>query len=301
MGSKGFDKQNNGMNPKSNEVRVTAVKNPMFHGGAGLHEMVPTNQASKAVNDPELSAAQSGLRSSTSLTCFQDVNGIATKKVKIEVGMHSNAAINLPGSSKYTKYQQAAHDKLRKLNPGAPTARRRLIERAGQSISIHAHGQQILESQYPSGMIPNLKTPDKNNHGQTLPPTAMGAPAKRPDDVRLHFAMVTHQLREKAKDRVRTEARYEGMQNAPVSPSREQIDDQGNGGGYFQKGGNVPPPSPRPNFSEQDPTKLEADVGAWMTAPLRPNFDSHWQKQCHNCGYVCDKNANSCRECNGAV
>lgn len=269
MGEEAFRKQvgkksKKGTTISATDVRVPAVKEPHARMGNGQHEMYPTNKASSAVGVPFLASYQSGARTSTGKTLFNQGGDVAA-----HTGMFPND--KLTGSTG-TRGQAPAHDQLRNFAPPPNlSAEQKNVARLGHGVSLLATGPQVMNSANITGSTPNRKGAAK-----IKPPNPPNT-----DPERVLEARRAQQTREHLKQRTKTVALSRGMQT-PTSPWREPLDAQGQGGGYGQ--GASPPRSPLPSFPAQDPYEKEADVMGWATAPGRFHVDSATRKECAACG-----------------
>src|SRR5262245_216984 len=263
MGGPGVKKQLKGQPPSPEDIRESAVKTPQLRSGSGLHEVLPTNMGPEVAKsgNPVMVGLQSGLRTSTAHQLFSIGSD--------EVGAHTGFAPKPGGGpgSTHTKGQGPSHDKLRKKarslkdETDPDTA---VNEMTLTHLELAPTGQDVMKSPYITGMQPSALS-----IGTIGPPVSTGTP----DPERVKLAQRTHKERERVKKRARSLKRSLKRGRSP-SPPREPIDDQGGGGGHVTDAPADYPLSPVP-FFEGGPGSFEvtANMGSWMTAPQRENFD----------------------------
>ncbi|MEM9023524.1 MAG: DUF4157 domain-containing protein [Bacteroidota bacterium] len=272
MGHRGAKKQLAGQKTRSDDIRVTAKKSAGLRGGAGQHEIVPTNmrdEVAKAKN-PVLTGIMSGARTSTSRKMFVRT---AKKTDKAptgsrEIGGHTSYALKPSGrGSTHTAGQGPGHDHLRK------TARKLKTETdpevaVNEMLLTHLEGDplatDIMASPYITGMQPNV-----NSFGVIGPPVKTGTP----DSGRLKMAQQYQLRREAVKDRMRSVKRHKKRGRSP-SPPRVLLDDKGIGGGYVSGPKSSYPVMPVPSFGNaSNKFAYTANMAGWMTQPQREGYD----------------------------
>ncbi|WPR77332.1 hypothetical protein [Algoriphagus sp. NG3] len=273
MGQRGAESQISGRTPPESHVREDAQAHEDIDGGAGLHELMPTNMRGKVASsgDETMIGIQSGARSSTALTAFNrtagvnDVNPIGTP----EAGLHTGFA-SRPSKR---KGQAAAHDRMREVFDDILNAS--TTEEAVNIVMLRHYetivkGDDILNSNYLTGMTPHLKGIGK------IEPVS-----KTPGPNRLKLARLMHEIRESLKTRGRSLKRSEtsGRSRSP-SPPRRGYSPSGSGGDYEKSLRKEEYPTvPVPKFGGV-PGSLEhtSNMSAWLTAPHRLGHDKEKEK-----------------------
>lgn len=268
FGEAGADLQSRGITPRPEQIREEAVGGFGRTGGAGLHEVLPTNLLGDVARwgNPALIGAQSGLRTATDYQLFSPA---ATNRG--EVGGHTGF-FRRPGSSSstHTGGQSTAHDTLRAAarsvkNEGDPDVVVNTLTLA--HITSTPTGQDVLQSGYITSGRPN-----RSRFGAVGPVAAPGAP---PDAGRLALAQDVHARRElvKARERGRARERDPGRQRLPSpSPERRPIDASGGGGDYVPGDRTTWATAPVPRFPGVRWRQV-ANETAWLTQPQRHPFD----------------------------
>jgi hypothetical protein len=266
FGQRGAELQTGGREPSADEIREPAVGGLGRIGGAGLHEVVPTNlRGFVARSDNEaLVGAQNGLRTATDYQLFSPE---ATDTG--EVGGHTGF-FRKPGGgsgSTHTRGQAPAHNTLRaaayavenEADPDVVVNKLTLAHLASVPT-----GQEVLQSDYITGAQPNLSA-----FGQ------VGPVSDPPDPERLKLAQDVHARREvvKARERGRARERDPGRTRLPSpSPERTPIDASGKGGEHVKGDRTTWATAPVPRFKKKGWKKV-ANETAWLTQPQRHGFD----------------------------
>ena len=171
-----------------------------------------------------LIAIQSGARSSTALTAFTRTadSRDEMKSGDREVGLHTGFA----SSPSKRRGQGPMHDKMRTtLNPiiNAKSIYEAINIILLKHLEVSATGNDILNSIYLTGVTPHLR-----GIGKVEPVSHPPGPN------RLALAKVVHEVREKVKRRTRGLKRDDSTKRSrSPSPPRNQIKDDGKGGGHM--------------------------------------------------------------------
>jgi hypothetical protein len=263
MGERGARQQLRGITPSDDHVREDAYTHSSLRHGSGLHEIVPTDMRGEVASshNPVLVGLQSGFRTSTAEQLFRrDLHAgerSRTASISREVGAHTAFAPNPSGrGSTHTRGQAAGHDQLRQV------VRRDLVAERDPATAVNTlalahfavtpHGQDVLESNYVTGMDPNL--------------SAIGRIGVAGDASHIALAAHVHEHREHVKRRARGLKRRTGRGRSP-SPTRTPIDAHGRGGGYGpHPAGDV---EAVPAFAGADDFETTADMAAWVSQPQR--------------------------------
>ena len=272
FGESGALEQTQGRNPAAGRIREPAVGGPGRSGGAGLHEVIPTDLRGwvARTGNEALIGAQSGFRTATDYQLFAPA---ATQTG--EVGGHTGAfrQPSNPGASSHTGGQATAHNTLR-------DAARALEHETDPDVVVNRialahlqstpHGQEVLQSAYLTGARPNLTA-----FGGPVGPVAGAGQA--PDASRLALARDVHARRELVKARERGRARERdplrsGRLLSP-SPERAPLDAAGRGGAYIAATTATSATTPVPRFEGPAGWENVADQGGWLTQPQRHGFD----------------------------
>jgi hypothetical protein len=268
FGESGAELQTRGRKPAAAQIREEAVGGPGRSGGAGLHEIVPTNLRDwvASTGNEALIGSQAGFRTATDYQLFAPAV-TATG----EVGGHTGAFRKPSGlGSTHTRGQAPAHDTLR-------AAAQSVEHQADPDVVVNTlalahldstpHGQEILQSDYLTGARPNRLI------FGTLGPVAGSGSA--PDPNRLALAQDVHARRELVKARERGRSRLRDPARARTrspSPERTPIDASGGGGGYVAGDRTTWATAPVPAFAETGWRQI-ANETAWLSQPQRHPFD----------------------------
>lgn len=266
MGHVGAKKQRKGQNPTSADIREKAVQSEGLKGGAGLHEVVPTNMRGEVASSGNETyiGMQSGMRTGTARTIFHRQEDPDNPKPigQREIGMHTGGAYG-----GYTKGQADAHDGLRETARSVEdeTDPHEMFNSMMLShIDSLALGQEVLGSEYIEGME------HRGDFGEMEPVVPVG---KKQGKERLRLAQEQHRGRELVKDRTRSVKRETGRGRSP-SPPRRPIDRKGRGGDYESTDRTTYRLVTVPEFEGTPGTfKYAANLGGWGTAPQREGFD----------------------------
>jgi hypothetical protein len=268
FGQHGAELQMQGKTPDPDDVRELAVGGSGRKGGAGLHEVIPTNMRGEvaATQNEALVGTQSGMRTSTDYQTF------APKATGTgEVGFHTGMSRNASGTgSTHTRGQAPAHETLREAMrtvKATTDADEVMNTMALAHLASTPTGQDVLGSAYITGATPNL-----TSIGTIGPVATSGA---TPDPERLKLARFVHDRRElvKARERGRARERDPGRKRLPSpSPERTPIDDSGGGGEYIHGKNAMSATTPVPKFPGKGWKKV-ANEAAWITQPQRHPFD----------------------------
>ncbi|MEK8029980.1 hypothetical protein AACH06_04020 [Ideonella sp. DXS29W] len=279
IGQAAHDAQMAGRTPHHDDVRVPAHQSGLTVGGAGLHEIVPTNRAGQVARAPDniresLAQTMSGARTSTSATMFRTTADGGNP----EVGGHTNTFRH--GG---TRGQAPAHDRLRtqidtSITSASASAqpidpRVTVAQMTAAQINATASGPEIMRSNYITGMTPNLILHNTQGvqHGSVAtgdyerplePPTAASTPN------RSELAANLHNRREVMKENherlVQEIPVHQRADIPPVSPRRSAMTPDGRGGDYEPQAALWARETP-----QMRPQHQAADAAAWVTRPMR--------------------------------
>lgn len=288
MGHTAMRKQLKNKKSLARDVRVKSVKRPSARAGAGIHELLPTDQRDKVRGNNAAIAFQAGARIATDRAYLVDKSN--------KTGAHTGAMPKKKGrGSTNTTGQSEAHDRLReaKVSKKRKTKRGEVYERMANALDTMPTGQQMMESDRLTGGIPNRKKAK-----------AFKAP-KAKDDERIFEAQLQQRQREHMKRRFVTQATKDGHTGRMPSPPREDIQNDGSGGGYIPAGGVFPPSSPYRDMEGSDETEKMTNLSSFMTAPGRHGFEGDSMtvdKICGKCEYPFVQTAESnCLHCGKIV